>query len=97
LDPSWANEGPSYGELVLRMMFSVYNTLRVSHLPPSFAGEEETPKAHAERVRTDIAARLHVPLTSFKQEDNVLGIAAKRLGFPASIGHIGLAAGHFKW
>jgi 1-acyl-sn-glycerol-3-phosphate acyltransferase len=89
MDPSWANVGPTYADLVWRMMFSVYNTLEVIHLPLSYAGDAETPKQHAERVRGLIAHQLGIPFTSFTREDNALGTAAKRAGYPGSVGHIG--------
>eukprot|EP01059_Diplonema_ambulator_P013544 TRINITY_DN2405_c0_g1_i1.p1 TRINITY_DN2405_c0_g1~~TRINITY_DN2405_c0_g1_i1.p1 ORF type:complete len:553 (+),score=136.43 TRINITY_DN2405_c0_g1_i1:88-1746(+) len=82
IDPSWVFgvRGPLFGlsTIVLRLMSSWHNPMRVTYLPLAVPSEMEKldPQMFADRVRKDMGAVLKIPCTEHEQEDVVLAMDA---------------------
>lgn len=81
IDPSWAGFDVSVGQVALRLMSRVNNTIRFEYLPVHTPTDEERaePDLFAERVRTSLATALGVPPTQHSLEDLVLQNHAYKL------------------
>jgi lysophosphatidylcholine acyltransferase/lyso-PAF acetyltransferase len=80
--PCWVSLGPPLGEILLRMMTSVFSRLSIEYLEPvePFAEEREHNDfmSYQRRIRKRMAAALGAPCTELGLDDITLGIIASR-------------------
>ena len=80
--PCWVSLGPPLGEILLRMMTSVFSRLSIEYLEPVEPSAEECEHSdfmsYQRRMRERMAAALGVPCTELGLDDITLGIIASR-------------------
>jgi len=83
-DPSWVADGPALHHIILRLMATPWNDMKMDFLPVYKPSETEKAdaKLFANNVRAVMATKMNVPVTAHSFEDIVLARKAAKLHLP---------------